>query len=69
MNDIQPIAQSEIEMRIKETETCYSMGMIKEAVTTYELVLNSLSEKDGQIRDTVRSKLNRLKKELTDQKM
>jgi type II secretory ATPase GspE/PulE/Tfp pilus assembly ATPase PilB-like protein len=67
MNDIQPIAQSEIEMRIKEAETCYSMGMANEALTVYELVLKALPEKDGQIRETIRSKVTRLKKELSDQ--
>ncbi len=67
MNDIQPIGQSEIEMRIKEAETCYSMGMMQEAVTVYQQVLSGLSGKDGQIRETIRSKINKLKKEITDQ--
>jgi len=67
MNDIQPIEQSEIDVRIKEAETCYSMGMINEAVTTYELVLNGLKGQDGQIHETVRSKIQKLKKELSDQ--
>ncbi|CAB1065674.1 Type IV fimbrial assembly, ATPase PilB [Olavius sp. associated proteobacterium Delta 1] len=66
MNDIQPIAQSELEVRIKEAETCYSMGMMDEAVTIYKQVLNGLSGKDGQIRDTIRSKINKLKKEISD---
>lgn len=67
MNDIQPIDQSEIDVRIKEAETCYSMGMIQEAVNIYMLVLNGLKGQDGQIRDTIRSKLYKLKKELSDQ--
>ena len=67
MNDIQPIDQSEIEIRIKEAETCYSMGMMQEAVTIYQLVLNGLSRKDGQIRETIRSKIDKLQKEISDQ--
>ena len=66
MNDIQPINPSEIDVRIKEAETCYSMGMVHEAVTIYELVLKGLKGKDGQILDTIRSKISKLKKELSD---
>jgi type II secretory ATPase GspE/PulE/Tfp pilus assembly ATPase PilB-like protein len=66
MNDIQPIDQSEIEMRIKEAETCYSMGMTQEAVTVYQQVLNGLPGKDGQIRQTIQSKIHKLHKEISD---
>jgi len=67
MNDIQPIDQSEIEIRIKEAETCYSMGMMQEAVTVYQQVLNGLPGKNSQIRQTVQSKINKLHKEISDQ--
>jgi type II secretory ATPase GspE/PulE/Tfp pilus assembly ATPase PilB-like protein len=67
MNDIQPIDQSEIDIRIKEAETCYSMGMMHEAYTVYEQILNGLSGNDGQIRETIRLKVNKLKKEISDQ--
>jgi type II secretory ATPase GspE/PulE/Tfp pilus assembly ATPase PilB-like protein len=64
MNDIQPIDQSEIEVRIKEAETCYSMGMMNESLTIYEQILNGLSGKDGQIRETIRSKIKKIKQEI-----
>ncbi len=67
MNDIQPIDQSDIEMRIKEAETCYSMGMKRETATIYQQILNGLSVKDGQIRQTIQSKINKLQKEISDQ--
>jgi type II secretory ATPase GspE/PulE/Tfp pilus assembly ATPase PilB-like protein len=67
MNDIQPINQSEIEIRIKEAETCYSMGMMQEAVTIYEQVLKGLKGQDGQIHETIRLKVNKLRKEIADQ--
>ena len=60
MNDIQPIDQSEIEMRIKEAETCYSMGMKQEAFTVYQQVLNGLPSKDGQMSQTIQSKIKKL---------
>jgi len=66
MNDIQPINQSEIDIKIKEAETCYSMGMMHEAVTVYKQILNGLSGNDGQIRETIRLKINKLKKEISD---
>ncbi len=64
MNDIQPITQSEMEMRIKEAETCYSMGMMNESLTIYEQILSGLPGKDGQIRETVRSKIKKIKKDI-----
>ena len=67
MSNIQPIDQSEIEIRIKEAETCYSMGMMQEAVTIYEQVLNGLPGDDGPFRETIGTKINKLKKELSDQ--
>jgi type II secretory ATPase GspE/PulE/Tfp pilus assembly ATPase PilB-like protein len=65
MNDIQPIGQSEIEVKIKEAETCYSMGMMQEAVTIYKAVLSSLPGKDGQIRETIQSKITKLTEEIS----
>jgi type II secretory ATPase GspE/PulE/Tfp pilus assembly ATPase PilB-like protein len=42
------------------------MGMIQEALKVYEQILAGISEKDGQNQDTVRGKINLLKKELED---
>jgi type II secretory ATPase GspE/PulE/Tfp pilus assembly ATPase PilB-like protein len=67
MNDMQPIDQSDTDIKIKEAETCYSMGMINEAVTIYEQVLNELEGHDGPIAETVRSRFNKLKEEISDQ--
>ncbi len=67
MKDLQPVEQDEIKMRIKEAETCYSMGMIREALQVYEQVVAELAGNDGQIRENLRGKIIRLKKELDDQ--
>ena len=67
MNDIQPFDQSKIEIKIKEAETCYSMGMLHEAVTLYEQVLQGLPRKDGQILETMRLKIEKIKKEMSKQ--
>jgi len=67
MNDIQPIGQTEIEIKIKEAETCHSMGMMREALRVYEQIHSGLAGKDGQIRQTISAKITHLKKEIEDQ--
>ena len=64
MNDFQPTDQSRMDVKIKEAETCYSMGMMHEAVSAYEQVLNGLSGNDGQIRETIRAKIKQVRKEM-----
>ncbi len=66
MNDIQPDGQSEIKTKLKEAETCHSMGMMAEALQVYEQVLVSLPGKDGQTRETVVARINLLKKDIED---
>jgi len=66
MNDIQPIGQSEIEIKLKEAQTCHSMGMMNEALQVYEQVLASLPGKDGETHETVVARINLLKKDITD---
>ena len=66
MNDIQPTGQSEIEMKIKEADTCHSMGMMQEALQICEQILADLSENDGPIRETIGIKITQLKKEMED---
>ncbi len=66
MNDIQPIGQSEIEIKLKEAQTCHSMGMMNEALQVYEQILASLPGKDGQTRETVVARINLLKKDIED---
>ena len=67
MNDIQRIGQSEIESKIREAETCHSMGMMRDALQVYEQVLANLPDKDGQTRETVVGRINLLKKDIEDQ--
>ncbi len=67
MNDIQPVGQTEIEIKIKEADTCHSMGMMREALQVYEQILADLSENDGPIRETIGIKINQVKKEMEDQ--
>ena len=64
MDNIKPVEQNEIDTKIKEAETCHSMGMMHEALQVYEQVHAVLSDRDGQIRMTIGTKINQLKKEL-----
>jgi len=64
MNDIKAMGQPEIEMKIKEAETCHSMGMMAEALQVYEQVLSRLPGKDGQTRETIVARIKLLKKDI-----
>ncbi len=66
MNDIEPIGQAEIEMKIKEADTCHSMGMMREALQICEQILADLPENDDPIRETIGTKVTQLKKEMED---
>jgi type II secretory ATPase GspE/PulE/Tfp pilus assembly ATPase PilB-like protein len=66
MNDIEPIGQTEIEMKIKEADTCHSMGMMQEALQICEQILADLPENDDPIRETIGTKITQLKKEMED---
>ncbi|MBW2439594.1 MAG: Flp pilus assembly complex ATPase component TadA [Deltaproteobacteria bacterium] len=51
-------------MKIKEAETCHSMGMMTEALQVYEQVLSRLPGKDGQTRETIVARIKLLKKDI-----
>ena len=67
MNTIHPVENPDIKMKIKEAETCHSMGMVREALQVYEKILTGLPGKDGQLREIVGGKISILKKEIVDQ--
>ena len=67
MNDTQPVDQTELEIKIKEAETCYSMGMMRDALQIFEQVLAGLPGENGRMRKTIDTKINQLKKEIEDQ--
>ena len=67
MNDIQSMGQPQIATKLKEAETCHSMGMMAEALQVYEQVLANLPGKDGQMRETIAARINVLKKDIENQ--
>jgi type II secretory ATPase GspE/PulE/Tfp pilus assembly ATPase PilB-like protein/tetratricopeptide (TPR) repeat protein len=67
MNDFQSMGQPQIATKLKEAETCHSMGMMAEALQVYEQVLANLPGKDGQMRETVVARINMLKKDIENQ--
>ena len=69
MSKAQPQEQSDVQMKIKEAETCYSMGMNEEALSLYEQVLSLSSEQEGQNLEAVRNKISHLRKEIEVQEM
>ncbi len=67
MNDIQPVRQTEIEIKMREAETCHSMGMMHEALHVYGQILADLPDDSSQMRETVDFKIAQLKKEIKEQ--
>ncbi len=64
MSNAQPVEQTDIKLKIKEAETCHSMGMIEEAVTLYEEVLSLSSGEDNGDSGSIKNKIGNLRKEL-----
>ena len=69
MSNAQPVEQPDIKLKIKEADTCHSMGMIQEALTLYEEVLSLSSAEDDAINGNIKNKINSLRKELELQEM
>jgi len=67
MANTQAMGQTELKLKIKEAETCYSMGMVKDALNVYEEILSGPKLKDNQINETIRQKISQLRKEVADQ--
>jgi tetratricopeptide (TPR) repeat protein len=68
MSKAQPVEQTEIKLKIKEAETCYSMGMIDEALALYEKVLSLSPDQKIEGNGDISSKIDELRKELEIQK-
>jgi type II secretory ATPase GspE/PulE/Tfp pilus assembly ATPase PilB-like protein len=69
MSKAQPLEQTDIQTKIKEAETCHSMGMNEEALSLYEQVLSLSSDQDDQSSEAVRNKISHLRKEIEIQEM
>ena len=64
MSKAQPVEHTDIKLKIKEAETCHSMGMIEEALTLYEEVLTLSSDEDNGNNGSIKNKIGNLRKEL-----
>jgi type II secretory ATPase GspE/PulE/Tfp pilus assembly ATPase PilB-like protein len=63
MSKTQPVEQTDIKLKIKEAETCYSMGMIDEALSLYETVLSLSPDQEIDGNGDITSKIDQLRKE------
>jgi type II secretory ATPase GspE/PulE/Tfp pilus assembly ATPase PilB-like protein len=63
------VEQTDIKLKIKEAETCHSMGMIDEALSLYEQVLSLSSDQDEQGAEAIRKKVSNLRKEVEMREM
>jgi type II secretory ATPase GspE/PulE/Tfp pilus assembly ATPase PilB-like protein len=69
MSKAQPVEQTDIQTKIKEAETCHSMGMIEEALSLYEQVLSLSSDQDDQNTEAIRNQIGHLRKEMEMREM
>jgi tetratricopeptide (TPR) repeat protein len=66
MNGTQAAGPSDLDLKIKEAETCYAMGMFEESLILYEHVIASGKSIPPQARQTLSEKVGRLKKEILE---
>jgi type II secretory ATPase GspE/PulE/Tfp pilus assembly ATPase PilB-like protein len=69
MSKARPVEQIDIQTKIKEAETCHSMGMNEEALSLYEQILSLSPDQDDQNLEAVRNKISHLRKEIEVQEM
>jgi type II secretory ATPase GspE/PulE/Tfp pilus assembly ATPase PilB-like protein len=67
MANTQATEQIDLDVKIREAEICYSMGMIRDALRVYEQILPDAEAQNNHIHETIREKIGQLKKELADQ--
>ena len=56
----------DIESRINEAEVCRSMGLYGDSLNIYESLLPIVPPQDAQVQDTIKKRINLLKKEIAD---
>ncbi len=69
MSKARSVEQIDIQTKIKEAETCHSMGMNEEALSLYEQILSLSPDQDDQNLEAVRNKISHLRKEIEVQEM
>ena len=68
MDQCQASGLLNVDLKMKEAETCYAMGMTEEALELYEQVVASPNTIPAEARQTLSEKVARLKQEIQEQK-
>ncbi len=68
MDLTQPCGPPEFDLKLKEAETCYSMGLFDEALAIYTGLVSNGANLDPESRRTVSEKIDRLRKEIDDRR-
>lgn len=58
--------RTDIESRINEAEVCRSMGLFSDSLNIYENVLSQVPKQDAETMETVKKRIDILKKEISD---
>jgi len=64
MKGVQPGRQIDIDARRKEAELYHSMGLVKESLGVYELILSAIPERDVKLKETIRERVSQIKGEI-----
>jgi type II secretory ATPase GspE/PulE/Tfp pilus assembly ATPase PilB-like protein len=67
MNGTAACGSPDLDMKIKEAETCHAMGMVEEALKLYEQVVTSGQGLSAPMRQALSEKVKRLQQEISDQ--
>ncbi len=66
MSQTHASSRADIDLKIKEAETCYGMGMFEEALALYEQISSNGGGLDPQAHRVLGEKISRLKKEIQE---
>ena len=57
---------SEFELKLKEAETCHSMGLFNEALSSYQKSLSLIQDQDKKRLNVIQNKIDQIQKELVN---
>jgi type II secretory ATPase GspE/PulE/Tfp pilus assembly ATPase PilB-like protein len=69
MKGLQTKMRTDIDARINEAEVCRSMGLYVDSLNIYESILSIASPQDVEVQDTIKKRIDTLKKEIADQEV
>ena len=67
MNEIDNSVSTQLQIKLNEAETCYTMGLYADALKVYEAILNDYKKIDFHTKVTINDKIDTIKRELSEE--